>query len=210
MILGYFLMGLLGAGIAGAPPGAANIVVVKTSMQSSLQKALIIAIGAGLGEVTLSLIALHCNMEFSDYFATHPWIQITVFIAFFLVGLFFLMKDRLPQTNTPRTPRGLKTSRFVKGFLLAAINPPVLIFWVLAFLLFHKYLLSISDMSTASVLLLFFTGVFLGKVLVLYFYGKWGKKLEQSSGNSNKVVHRFIGVALLAVSIVQGVRFFIQ
>ena len=100
--------------------------------------------------------------------------------------------------------------KFLKGLLLAFINPPVLIFWVLAFTLIHKYILKVSDMSPWLTLLIFFTGVFFGKTATLYAYSRWGEKLEKSQKNTQKTIHQFIGIALLALGIFQGVRFFIN
>lgn len=94
--------------------------------------------------------------------------------------------------------------------LLAFVNPPVLIFWVLAFTVIHKYVLRVSEMSPWLTLLLFFTGVYLGKVLTLYFYGKWGKKLENNQNDTNSKKDVFVGIALLLVGVIQGVRFFIE
>ena len=64
-------------------------------------------------------------------------------------------------------------------------------------------------MSPWIVLLLFFLGVYLGKTITLYFYGKWGKKMEQTQNESNYKKDIFVGLALVLVGCVQGIRFFI-
>jgi len=64
-------------------------------------------------------------------------------------------------------------------------------------------------MSPWLVLLLFFSGVYLGKVITLYFYGKWGKKMDKKQNESSYKKDIFIGLALVVVGCIQGVRFLI-
>jgi hypothetical protein len=64
-------------------------------------------------------------------------------------------------------------------------------------------------MSPLLTLLLFFSGVYIGKILTLYFYGKWGVKLEKNKDGNNSRKDIFVGVALVLVGAIQGFRFFI-
>ena len=209
MAILYLFIGFCTAVIAAAPPGAANIVVINTTIKHTFTKALYIVLGAGIGEVLLSLIALHCAMNFSDYFNANPWIQFTIFTLFLIVGTFFILRNKFQIRSKLNSRKKLKTPKFFTGVLLAFINPPVLIFWVLAFTVIHKYVLKVSEMSPWITLLLFFTGVYLGKVLTLYSYGRWGKKLEKKTDNSSSKKDNFVGIALVLVGAIQGVRFFI-
>lgn len=206
----YLFIGFIAAVIAAAPPGAANLVVINTTINNTLSKALLVVLGAGLGEVLLSFIALHCTMNFADYFQQNPWIQITVFLLFLMVGTFFLLRKKLNIPSKKTAKKKVSTPKFITGILLAFINPPVLIFWVLAFSIIHKYILKVSEMSPWLTLLLFFSGVYLGKVFTLYIYGKWGKKMEKNKDSNGSKKDIFVGVALVLVGLVQGVRFFIQ
>ncbi len=209
MTILFFFMGFVISVIAAAPLGAANIAVINTVTTRTLGAALLVALGAGVGEVILSLIALHCTTNFANYFEQNMWIQISIFVLFILVGGFFLLRNKI---QLPTRKAGLKitrTPRFITGFLLAFLNPPVLIFWVLAFSLTHKYMLGVSDMSPIITLVLFFLGVFSGKTSTLYFYGKWGKRLTEHKKAGSTKKDLFIGVALLAVGLVQGARYFI-
>ena len=209
MAILYFFIGFIAATIAAAPPGAANLVVMNTTTKQTLRKAFLVALGAGIGEVLLSLLALHCTMNFADYFQQNPWIQITVFFLFVLFGTFFLLRNKYRRTLKDNQSKTIKTPKFITGLFLAFVNPPVLIFWVLAFSLIQKYLLNVSEMSPWLVLMLFFAGVYTGKVTTLYIYGKWAAKLGRKQQNSGVHKDVFVGLALMLVGIVQGVRFFI-
>jgi len=206
----YFFIGFLSAIIAAIPPGAANIYVVNTSIKDTVYKAMGIILGAAIGEVILSYIALHFSMTLNTYFKENAWIQITVFILFFLAGLFFLLRKKLKLNIDNLSEIKVKPSKLITGFLLAFLNPPVLIFWLLAFALIHKHILMVTDMSPWIVLLLLFAGIFFGKLSTLYGYGRWGKQIDDSKKDSKNQLDLFIGIALLIVSIIQGIRFFIE
>ncbi len=209
MTLLYFFIGFVAAVIAASPPGAANIVVMNTTINGTAKKAMYVVLGAGIGEVVLSLIALHCTLNFTDYFKENPWVQITIFVLFMLIGVFFLLRNTFNIRSRNTSEKKIKAPKFITGFLLAFINPPVLIFWVLAFTIIHKYVLKVSDMSPLLTLLLFFSGVYVGKILTLYFYGKWGVKLEKNKDGNNSRKDIFVGVALVLVGVIQGFRFLI-
>jgi threonine/homoserine/homoserine lactone efflux protein len=209
MTLLYFFIGFVAAVMAASPPGAANIVVMNTTINGTAKKAMYVVLGAGIGEVVLSLIALHCTLNFTDYFKENPWVQITIFVLFMLIGVFFLLRNTFNIRSINTLEKKIKAPKFITGLLLAFINPPVLIFWVLAFTIIHKYVLKVSDMSPLLTLLLFFSGVYVGKILTLYFYGKWGVKLEKNKDGNNSRKDIFVGVALVLVGAIQGFRFFI-
>jgi L-lysine exporter family protein LysE/ArgO len=209
MTLLYFFIGFITAVIAASPPGAANIIVMNTTINGTVKKAMYVVLGAGIGEVVLSFLALHCVMNFTDYFKENPWVQITIFILFIVIGTFFLLRNTFNIRSRNTSDKKIKSPKFITGFLLALVNPPVLIFWVLAFTIIHKYALKISDMSPLLTLLLFFSGVYTGKILTLYFYGKWGVKLEKNKDGNNSGKDIFVGVTLILVGAIQGFRFFI-
>jgi len=209
MTLLYFFIGFVTAVIAASPPGAANIVVMNTTINGTVKKAMYVVLGAGIGEVVLSLIALHCTLNFTDYFKENPWVQITIFILFMVIGAFFLLRNAFNIRSRNASVKKIKAPKFITGFLLAFVNPPVLIFWVLAFTIIHKYVLKVSDMSPLLTLLLFFSGVYVGKILTLYFYGKWGVKLDKNKNGNNSRKDIFVGVALVLVGAIQVFRFFI-
>jgi len=206
----YFFIGILATIVAAIPPGAANIAVVNTVVKHSVTKALFLIVGAGAGEVLISYLALHSSMTLTSYFQENPWVQIIVFLLFFVAGLFFLFRRKYKLYDKKLSETTIQPLRFLTGLLLAFLNPPVLIFWVLALTLIHKHVLMVSDMSPWLVLLLFFTGVFVGKVAVLFGYAKWGKHVEHGKNNTKRTIDLFLGVGLLVIGFIQSIRFFIE
>lgn len=206
MLLLLFFIGFISTVIAAAPPGAANVAVIQASLQQQRTTRKII-IGAGLGEVLVAFIALQYTMKLAAFFETNPWVQILTFSLFVLIGLYLINRDRVTITTRKKTISFLKQSGMLKGFLLAGINPPVLLFWVLALGVYHYITIEISAMSTALQLFLFFSGIFLGKILVLAGYAHLGKKQNQQKNQNKSKLYKGIGTALMILGIVQAVKF---
>jgi threonine/homoserine/homoserine lactone efflux protein len=210
MILLYIIIGVLLSAVGAVPLGASNIAVITTSTKESLSKGLVIAHGAGFGEVVLAFIALTYSKLITTFFEMNAWIQVSFIILFFIIGLFFLFLKKIrfkiknPMVNKRKKPK------FLTGFLLAMLNPPVLIFWVIAISLTQKYMIPISSMSPFILLLLFFTGVYIGKFITLYFYGKISHHRAKKQNKERYKLYRVIGIVLIVVSTLQGIRFFIS
>ena len=203
----YALVGFFLAILGAAPLGASNIAVITTTAKESLAKGMIIAYGAGLGEVLLAFLSLCNSTMLSNFFEMNPWLQALFIGIFFLVGLFFLFPNAIKICLKKTRERKRKNPKLFTGFILAALNPPVLLFWILAISLTSRYLLTISDMSPLLVLTLFFTGVFIGKVATLYFYARWSNKMKKKQQGDKTKLYRLIGIVLILISTVQGIRF---
>lgn len=206
MLLVFLLTGFLASGLGAIPASSSNIAVVTTTLEKSFSKAFKIAIGAGFGSVLLSLIALLYSQIFTDFFEDNPWVQYTILFIFFVIGLLILLRNWINiDFENPLSKKG-KIGRFWKGFLLAFINPPALIFWILIISLSNKYLFSLSKFSPIINLILLFIGIFLGKITTLYFYGKMSKKLGERKSKKHPIVLHIVGAALVLGSLIQFIR----
>ncbi|MEW7293132.1 LysE family transporter [Aquimarina sp. 2304DJ70-9] len=210
MILLYLLIGTLIAIVGAIPLGAVNLAVINTSIKENIKNASYIALAAGIGEVLLALFALHCSMELSEFFLHNQWIQISFIVAFFLIGLYFMYLASKTTPSSKRRKPKLFNSKFLTGFSLALLNPPVIVYWILAISLTNKHILKLTTQNPISSLLLFFLGIYLGKIGTLYFYGKWGNKMAQKQGDSKAKLHRIIGSALLVISVFQSIKIIIE
>ena len=61
-LLLFFISGLLASFVGGVVPGAVNLNVVYTTINKSAKAAIPIILAAGIGEIVLSFIALHCSV----------------------------------------------------------------------------------------------------------------------------------------------------
>lgn len=198
MIYSIFFIGFIATVIGAIPPGASNLAVIKTTVQENLHESLKISYGAGIGEVLLSLTAFSFGMIVQDFITMHIWVQISVFIALALIGLYLI--TRKSEKEKPPKPLG---SKYFTGFLLSVINPPVLVYWVLVF----SFLQATLNFNLDSTLLfLFITGVFSGKVLTLYGYSKLGTHLATKKSNFKSNINTLIGAVLIGLALLQGIK----
>lgn len=205
MILIYLLIGIMAAIISALPLGASNIAVINTTLKQNAKQAFKIAITAGIAEVILSYYALHCNMVVKDFFNNHKWVQIIVTGLLLGVGIFLFFKKESAGASKKRK---LTQSKYATGFLLGLLNPPVLIYWVLLYGFINNNDIMLSLKSSFSVLFLFFTGVYLGKLLTLYFYSRFSLIIKKRSQNITQIVNKVTGVLLVVIGVVQVIKIY--
>ncbi len=201
----YLIFGILITAIGALPLGAVNIAVINTTIRENTKKAFTISMAAGIGEVLLVLFALYYSMEISFFIEKNQWIHILIILLFLGIGIYFLSKKNNPIQRSGVT--SVKISKLLTGFSLAFFNPPVIIYWIIAISLTNKYLFQLTSETSLLVLFVFFIGVYIGKIGILYLYSKWGNKMiQKQSGSKTKLFH-IIGVALILLSVFQGVKF---
>jgi len=203
MIILYFIIGILASIIGALPLGASNIAVINTTIKQNAKQAFKIAIAAGVAEVILSYYALHCNMIVRDFFDRNMWIQILIVIILMAVGSFLVLRKN-KEKSTKRNR--LTTSKYITGFLLGILNPPVLIYWIVAFGIINNNNLMLSLGSPLFVLFLFFAGVYLGKLFTLYLYSKFSMSIKNRVHNITSVINKVTGILLIVIGIAQAIK----
>ena len=201
MILTIFLLGLLSTIIGALPPGASNLAVIKTTVKENIQQSLKISYGAGVGEMLLAFIAFSSGMVVQDFFTMHVWLQFLIAGILGIAGVYFIKTKQIEKRDKKKY-----NSKYITGFALSIINPPVLIYWVLIFsVLRSSFGLELENYSLGF--FLFFAGVFLGKVATLYSYGKLGTRIQKKkSPTSSSSLNRMIGVVLMSLSLLQTMK----
>ena len=203
MIIIYFIVGIFAAFVGALPLGASNIAVINTTLKQNAKQAFKIAIAAGVAEVILSYYALHCNMVVRDFFNNNIWVQIIIAILLFVIGIFLFFKK---QSETPSKRKKLTQSKYATGFFLGILNPPVLIYWVIAFSIMKNNDIMLSLQSSFTVLFLFFAGVYLGKLVTLYFYSRFSLLIKNKVQNITLVINKVTGVLLVVIGLVQAIK----
>lgn len=207
MIFLYTLIGIIASIIGALPLGASNIVVINTTIKQNLKLAMKIAFAAGVAEVILSYYALNYNMLVKDFFLSNQWLQIFISILLLAVGGLLFFKKNKEKTAKNSRSKFLK-SKYVTGFLLGLLNPPVLVYWLLVYGIINSNVAMLSVKSPTSILVLFFLGVYLGKVLTLYVYGKFGLFMQKKFNNVNTLINKVTGSLLFTVGVFQFVKLY--
>ena len=203
MITLYLFSGLLAAVIGALPLGASNIAVMNTTIKQNSKQALKIIVTAALAEVILSYYALHCNAIVRHFFNENQWLQMMVVAILFIVGVLLYFKK---EKERQQKKRRFVPSKYATGLLIGLLNPPVLIYWILAFGIMNSRDLMISIQSSLSILFLFFVGVYFGKFLVLFLYGRFSNIMKSRVGNSTGIVNRITGILLVIIALAQSIK----
>ncbi|WP_378181924.1 LysE family transporter [Aquimarina sp. SS2-1] len=209
MIIVYLILGFFTSTVGALPLGAVNIAVINTTLQEDLKQAFRITLAAGVGEVVLAFFALHCSMELTSFFENHQWIQVTIISLFLIIGIYFLIRKKRKTVSENTFKIKPEKSKLFIGFSLAVLNPPVILYWIVAISLTNKYIFQLTQHTSLIALFLFFSGIYLGKITTLYFYSQWGNKMAQKSDDAKVKLFKIIGVVLIAISLAQGVKLLI-
>ncbi|WP_299682306.1 LysE family transporter [uncultured Dokdonia sp.] len=201
MILTIFLIGFFATIVGAVPPGASNLAVIKTTVKENIYQSLKISYGSGVGEVLLAFTAFSSGMVVQEFFAMHVWLQFLIAGVLGIAGIYFIKTKQIEKRDSRKY-----SSKYLTGFALSVINPPVLIYWVLVFSLLRTSF-HVGLEGSSFNLLLFFTGVFLGKVTTLYGYGKLGTRIQKRKSNTNSSsLNRMIGIVLISLSLIQTAK----
>ena len=204
MIIIYLVIGVITAILGALPLGATNIAVINTTLKQNTKQAFKISLAAGVAEVILSYYALHCNMTVKNFFDTNQWVQLVIaFLLLTIGGLLFFKSTK----NKIRFGR-IKTSKYLTGFFLGLLNPPVLVYWLVIYGVVNSYSLNISIESSLLVLFLFFSGVYLGKLMTLYLYSKFSLIIKRKFENINKVINKVTGSLLFIIGLVNVLKIY--
>lgn len=201
----YFIIGLLASVLGALPLGASNIAVINTTIKQNTSQAFKIIIAAGIAEVFLSLYALHCATIVKMFVDNNIWIQFLIASILLIAGTFLLVKKKKKQTNTSK----MKISNYALGFLLGTLNPPVLVYWIVAigFINSQEYMLSLQ--SSYTILILFFSGIYIGKIWTLYLYSKFSHYLKHKNDNIALLMNKITGLLLIFIGLIQISKLYI-
>ncbi|MEM6298245.1 MAG: LysE family transporter [Bacteroidota bacterium] len=204
-----FLYALLGASasfIGTLPVGPINISVVYTTLNENLTTALRLAFAAALVEIGQSFLAIHCGHLINSAL-DNDYVKYALIVLFLVIGVLFLLKKNKSSINPDEEARKKKNSPFVRGLLIAALNPQALPFWVfvLTFLQSTSYV-SADSFMRISALLVFLLGVSIGKWLALALYGYLSVLISKRLTTITQFMNKIIGGIFLVLGVVQLVK----
>ena len=205
MLILYFVIGILASIIGALPLGASNIAVINTTLKQNARQAFKIALAAGIAEVILSYYALHCNMIVRNFFDNNMWIQAVIAFILLVIGGYLFFRNK---SETPLKKNKLAKSKYTTGFLLGILNPPVLIYWIIAFGVINNNDIMLSLKSSFAVLFLFFFGVYSGKLLTLYLYSRFSLIIKNRVQNMSLIINKVTGVLFVVIGLLQAVKLY--
>ena len=196
----HFGVGLGSSFLGALPLGTVNLTVAHTTLQKSFKAALWMSVAAALVEIVHSFVAVHCGMLITDQINASVYTQILSLSIFLALGLYFILK----KEGAPKQTKGRYGSDFVKGGLLALINPQAIPFWVFV----TTYLQSSGYIKLGfSNVIIFLIGISIGKLLALVLFGVLSKTILSRVKFLNQWANRVIGGVLLIMGVLLAIRY---
>ncbi|MBO6516123.1 MAG: LysE family transporter [Bacteroidia bacterium] len=200
---GYFLIAVLATMAGSIPFGPVNLSVVNLTIRKSFRQAMAFSLAASLVEILLALIAIFFGMYFEQFFESNEWIQVLIFVAFIVIGVVYLVRKTHPKLEEKAK---FELPDFVKGLVVALINPQVIIFWIFALTFVNQQYKTDFNQINLTV---FLAGVFLTKLAVLFSFSKLGNYLKSRLKESCKFINRTMGTVLLVIGVIQAYKYFL-
>ena len=193
----YFAVGLLVCFIGTIPFGPINLSVVKITVDHSFKRGIEVAVAAALVEIVQALIALTFGMVISAYLDSNILLKLVIAAAFIILAFVVYLRTSEPTLSVADKGR---SGYFLRGLLLAAINPQAIPFWIFALAAISQYaLLEYSGIN----LLGFLFGVFVGKLLALTGFVYASNYLKTHLQQSSRLVNQILASILLLIGISQ-------
>jgi threonine/homoserine/homoserine lactone efflux protein len=188
-------MGMGAAILGGLPFGLVNLTVLNVTFERGNRAAIKIAHGAAIVEVIFGLTALFAGGLLASYIEGNVIISYSTAAVLILGGIFFILKKQ-----SKSDPRETGSSGFFKGILLNLVSIQLFLFWILAIAFLSSRELLQYDLVS---ILLFVSGIWLGKMAVLWLYMNLSNKILSSSRIISKNINTIIGIVLFGIAFFQ-------
>ncbi len=196
--LTYFLVALTACLLGTIPFGPINLTVVKTTVDYNAARGAEVALAASLVEILEALIAIWFGMVISNFLESNVTIRLAIATAFIVLAL--VIFSRKPKNELSETSAE-ERSFFVRGLLVAALNPQAIPFWIFALAAISQYF---AFEYKGFYLLAFLAGVFTGKLIALNGFVIASDYLKTHLQQSSLLVNRVIAVVLLFIGVSQA------
>ena len=203
-IFSHFCYGLIACFVGGLPLGLINMSVVNITIKKSPKSAYQFALGSSLVEILEASVAVVFGMVIEGYVRNNQYVQSFLFLAFVIVGLYFLMKKPRPIYYESSSTK--KSNEFFKGVVVALLNPQAIPFWLFALAFVAPY--QIIDFAGTN-LYFFLGGVFIGKLLALVLFTKFAQYIKTHVRQSSSIVDKTMGSIFIIIGLIQVLAFFI-
>ena len=200
-MIDYFILLLTGiaASMIGALPfGLVNLTVLNVSFKQGNRSALNIAYGASVVEVVFGLTAILAGGLLAEHIEGNKVVSYSAVGILIAGGVFFLVKKQRAVTS-----RDTGFSGFFKGIFLNLVSLQVLLFWILAIAFLSSKQLLIYDFFH---ILVFVSGIWSGKMIVLLLYMNLSNKILSSSQIISNNINRIMGIILFGMAFVQALK----
>ena len=195
-------MGFIGSYLGGIPFGPLNLSVVEITLKKDRKAAARFSLAAALVEIVEAAIAILFGKIIIVHLEANTWIKLLVILFFILFGLYFIFKKETPCVKDD-VSKG--RSDFVKGLIVAILNPQAIPYWIFFLTIVSSYM--VLELNSWY-LIAFLAGVSIGKYFILSTFGVFSSYIQKRIKNLCSMVSKVIGIVLIIIGIFQIFRFF--
>lgn len=194
-ITSIIFIGFIAALIGALPVGLVNLTVLDKAFHADQKNALQLAHGAAWIEVVFGFIALSLGNKITVFMTNKSVFYYLILLLPALVGIVFLFRK-----NTTNKNQVLSGNHFLNGAFLNLISMQVLLYWLIAVMYISRFHIRIQGFyETVG----FLAGIWIGKMLVLWFYAKLSKTIFNKWQFLSLYMDRIIGSVLLISVFIQ-------
>ena len=196
----HLFLGLVAGILVTIPLGPVNLLVVNTTVSKNLKAAMVLASAASIMELLKPILAIYFSWLIIRHIESNIYIQLTVVLAFVLIGLYFLLKK---NTSLKAENNRREMPEFMKGVLISFLNIPALPFWIIVIAYCESTVGFDFSISTVG---LFLAGVFIARYGTLWIYARLGQYVYEKSSLIALWLDRIIAIIFFILAIVQAFR----
>ncbi|MCK5463154.1 MAG: hypothetical protein KAI95_09065 [Bacteroidales bacterium] len=200
----HLLLGLIAGILVTIPLGPVNLLIVNTTISKNLKAAMIIASAASVMELLKPILAIYFSWLIIRHIESNMYIQLTVVLAFVLIGLYFLLKK---NTSLEAENNRREMPEFMKGILISFLNIPALPFWIFVIAYCESTVGFDFSISTVG---LFLTGVFLARYGMLWMYARLSQYVCERSSLIALWLDRIMAILFFVLALVQVFRILVH
>lgn len=200
-----FLFSTLASFIGSLQLGPVNLFVIDTTLNKSRSNAYWVAFGGIIPEFIYCGLAVYSG----SYFISNPTIfivfKIALMITLAIVGFMYLLKKhKILEIEPPQTTKETSTAKhFLKGFVLAGLNPQLLPYWMFVMVYFNS--IKFLELKSECDKLAYILGAGFGALILLISIILMIKKFKTRilTYLNNKYYYKALGILFLAISLQQ-------
>ena len=181
--------------IGALPLGLVNLTVLDVSFRNGKSAALKVAHGAAWIEVLFGFTALFAGTWIGSALHQNKITEYLVMIIPALAGIFFFLKKNSASADSRDLYHG-----FIQGILLNLISIQALLYWLFA--MTYVNVRWQPELNVYSILL-FATGIWLGKMGVLWIYAYFSVPILSRSTFMARNINHIIGAVLVFSALLQ-------
>ena len=193
MMIQPLLVGFFFSFLGSIPPGTINLSVLQLGLRNQMRGVLFFSLAAVLVEFVYASLAVEFQMFITENTSLTENFQIISALAMIALGAINLGRSRnRPTINIKQGRRA-----FRDGFLISAVNPLAIPFWVAvtAYLQNHNFVALQGSLSFWS----YIVGICLGTLALLLLVGQMARKFQRFQ--HSLVVHKLPGLIFVGMGL---------